>query len=99
VRYPWGAQGKGPTRPKKTFGEIANLFVETDAKQLQRTWDQTERVLKKNCEPWLEKPIGEITRTDAYTRLRAWRSCRYRRPLSPWCRAKGSPASTQPLPL
>jgi hypothetical protein len=41
--------------------------------------------------------MGEITMTDAYALLRAWRSCRYRRLLSPWCRAKGPPASTQRL--
>ena len=53
----------------QTFGEIADLFIENFAKPRQRTWDQTERVLKTTCEAWLEKPIGTITKADAYTLL------------------------------
>jgi hypothetical protein len=53
----------------KNFREVAKLFIENFAKPRQRTWDQTERTLTKSCAAWLDKPIGAIKRTDAYTLL------------------------------
>jgi integrase len=47
-------------------------FIEEYAKPRQRTWDQTERVLKRNCAEWLNRPISEITKNDARTLLRGF---------------------------
>jgi integrase len=66
------SKGDDPRRPKAsadTYGEVADRFVQLYAKPRQRTWDQTERILKRNCAPWLKKPIASITKSDAYDLL------------------------------
>jgi integrase len=49
-----------------TYGAIVDRFIELYAKPRQRTWHNTERALKAWCKPWLNKPINEITKIDAY---------------------------------
>lgn len=66
------AQGIDPREPKKPaptstrYENVVDQFIELYAKPRQRTWDQTQRALKINCKAWLNKPIGQITETDAY---------------------------------
>ncbi len=56
--------------PKKmTFAEVVDLFIKLYAEPTQRTWKQTERVLKKNCAAWLDRPFDEITKADALALL------------------------------
>jgi integrase len=52
-----------------TFGAAVASFIETHAKPRQRTWDQTERILKKHCRAWLDTPITAITKQDAFALL------------------------------
>lgn len=56
--------------PAKTFVAVVDQFIEHYAKPRQRTWDQTQRVLKNNCKVWLKKPIADITPNDIRTLLR-----------------------------
>jgi integrase len=75
-------KGKDPrvstkqSNSKLTYGTVVDQFIEEYAKPRQRTWDQTERVLK-NVEAWLDKPIAEITKHDAYALLKGFRSDGY----------------------
>ena len=48
-----------------TYGQVVERFIEEHAKHEQRTWDQTERVLKSSCAAWWSKPIASITKDDA----------------------------------
>ncbi len=59
-----------PAAPKiQTYAEVVDAFIEKYAKPRQRTWSETRRVLLRNCAAWADRPIGEITRTDAYALL------------------------------
>lgn len=68
----------GPEQPaeekkeKKTFEYVVDQFIEHYAKPRQRTWDQTERILKTNCAPLLKKPITDISKGDIRTLLRGF---------------------------
>jgi integrase len=51
---------------KQTYGAVVDRFIKEYAKPRQRTWDQTERILKKNVPAkWLKRSINEITKKDA----------------------------------
>ena len=66
------SKGEDPRRPKAsplTFGAVVDKFIELYAKPRQRTWNQTERILKRNCASWLTKPISAIIKADAYNLL------------------------------
>jgi len=52
--------------PDTTFREVLDSFIDKYAKPRQRTWKQTERILRVNCADWLAKPIASITEADAY---------------------------------
>jgi hypothetical protein len=71
-------QGFEPPQPGKTeqrsdsYGAIVDRFIELYAKPRQRSWHDTERVLKAWCKPWLDRPINEITKKDAYDLLDAY---------------------------
>ncbi|MBV9751731.1 MAG: integrase arm-type DNA-binding domain-containing protein [Hyphomicrobiales bacterium] len=69
-------RGIDPRRPKprelKLFGDVVAEFIEHYAKARQRTWRQTERVLRVNCAAWLDRPMATITRQDAQTLLRGF---------------------------
>ena len=59
------------TKPS-TYEAIVGRFIEEYAKPRQRTWDQTERVLrgpKKDPHPWLKAQFGQITRAQIKPRL------------------------------
>jgi integrase len=58
-----------PVASKTSYGSVVDRFIEQYAKPRQRTWDQTQRVLKNNCKPWLNRPIDKITKNDAYELL------------------------------
>lgn len=64
-------QGKQPAS-KDSFEAVVDEFIEHYAKPRQRTWDQTERVLKNNCAAWLKRPINDIGKTDARKLLRGF---------------------------
>jgi len=68
--------GVDPRRPRprelRLFGEVVGEFIEHHAKARQRTWRQTERVLRVNCAEWLDRPMATITRQDAQTLLRGF---------------------------
>jgi integrase len=58
-------EGKDPRNPKPnklTFEEAVGQFVDGYCKANQRTWDQTQRILKVNCAPLLDRLIETITR-------------------------------------
>ena len=60
------ASQEANSKPRDTFGAIADLFIEKHAKQQNKTWQKTQYNLKKYVEPcWGEKPIASITRLDA----------------------------------
>ena len=73
------AQGQDPRDVKReqqeaaaearatTYGAVVEQFVEHYAKPRQRTWKETERVLKSL--PWHKRPIGSITKREAYRYL------------------------------
>ena len=65
------AAGEDPRKPSKgtTFADVVDKFIEHYAKPRQRTWDQTESVLK-NCKPLLRKPMDKITKQDVRELLR-----------------------------
>jgi integrase len=64
-------EGDNPVKDKPrptTFGEVADEFIETYCKANQRTWDQTERILKNNCAELAGKKIAILQKPD-YVRL------------------------------
>ncbi|MBV9311727.1 MAG: hypothetical protein JOZ73_12910 [Solirubrobacterales bacterium] len=69
-------RGVDPRRPRprelRLFGEVVGEFIEHYAKARQRTWKQTERVLRVNCADWLDRPMATITRQDAQALLRGF---------------------------
>jgi integrase len=49
----------------EAFDRVAELFVTRYAKQKNRSWQETERILKRYVTPvWGSRPIREITRRD-----------------------------------
>jgi len=52
-----------------TYAAVVDEFVEKYAKPNQRTWQQTQRVLLRNCKEWLDRDIATITKKDALTLL------------------------------
>lgn len=57
-------------KSKPTYEYVVDQFIEHYAKPRQRTWDQTQRVLKNNCAAWLKKPMADIPHKDIRTLLR-----------------------------
>jgi integrase len=57
-------------KSKPTYEYVVDQFIEHYAKPRQRTWDQTQRVLKNNCAAWLKKPIADIPHKDIRKLLR-----------------------------
>jgi integrase len=57
---------------KLAFEALVDLFIEHYAKPRQRTWDQTERVLKSNCRPFLKRPVEAITKVAVRELLRSF---------------------------
>jgi hypothetical protein len=53
-----------PTEPK-LYGEVVDEFIAIYAKVRQRTWVQTERVLKVNTAAWLNRTMSSITKHEA----------------------------------
>src|SRR6476646_3828796 len=66
-----GIDPRKPARDRNTilYEEVVDQFIEHYAKARQRTWDQTQRVLK-NCEPLLGMPIDKISKQDVLPMLR-----------------------------
>jgi integrase len=65
-------QAAAGTTEKPTFAQVVDQFIEHHAKPRQRTWHQTERVLKRNCAAWLDRPFDSITKQDARALLRGY---------------------------
>lgn len=60
---------KNAESQENTFSSVAKNFIELYAKKRNRTWKQTESILKKYVQPqWGDRPISDITRQDV-TRL------------------------------
>jgi len=59
-------------KPKPTFEYVVDQFIEHYAKPQQHTWDQTERILKRNCAGWLKRPIDDIPPSDVRSLLRGF---------------------------
>jgi len=75
------ANGTDPRKPvrdrnKILYEDVVDQFIEHYAKPRQRTWDQTQRVLK-NCEPLLGLPIDKISKQDVRPLLRGFISKGY----------------------
>ncbi len=51
----------------ESYVAVAAEFVEKHAKPRQRTWTETERILKSL--PWGDRPFASISKTDAYKLL------------------------------
>lgn len=61
--------GELPAKPGVvTYGAAVDDFIELYAKPRQRTWDETQRVLK-SLTPWLNRDIATITPPAAYKLL------------------------------
>ena len=56
-----------PTDGPRTFQAVREDFIEKYAKPRQRTWKETERILKSLG--WDDRVFAEITKTDAYDLL------------------------------
>lgn len=69
------AEGRDPREGRTVraprYEDVVTQFIELHAKPRQRSWAQTERILRKNCERWSRKPITAITKRDAYLLLDA----------------------------
>jgi integrase len=71
----WRGQASLGTDPrhekasKETFGHVVERFITDYCKANQRTWPQTERILRVNCEKWWSRPIDAITPKDAHQLL------------------------------
>ena len=69
---------KDPKAAKKKaltlYGEVVDEFIKHYAKPRQRTWDQTERVLKGKvtCEAWLKRPMASISKQEVRSLLRGF---------------------------
>ncbi len=48
------------------FREVVHDFIDKYAKPRQRTWKETDRILRVNCADWLARPIASITEADVY---------------------------------
>jgi hypothetical protein len=70
--------GRDPKAAKKKaltlYGEVVDEFIEHYAKPRQRTWDQTERVLKgrETCGAWLKRPMASVSKQDVRSLLRGF---------------------------
>ncbi len=51
------------------YGQVVDTFIQKYAQPRQRSWRQTECVLKNNCAVWLDRPIVSLTKADAYDLL------------------------------
>lgn len=61
---------RAPNKSKQVlYRAVMDQFIEHYAKPRQRTWDQTQRVLKNTCKPFLNRPFRAITKQDAYELL------------------------------
>ena len=78
----WRALAKDGIDPRKqdgqfvasklTYGALVDRFIENYAKPRQRTWDQTERVLKNNCAIFLNRRIDRIRKQEVRDLLRSF---------------------------
>ena len=48
------------------FRDVVRDFIDKYAKPRQRTWKETDRVLRVTCADWLNRPIASITEADVY---------------------------------
>jgi len=65
-RQPVAAQQPGAV---DSFGYVVGQFVELYCKPNQRTWQDTQRVLTKNCATLLDRRMADITRKELYALL------------------------------
>src|ERR1700730_17134 len=69
-RVPALAAKKGA--PPETFAAVADAFVERHAKQRNRSWSETERIIRRYvAREWGPRPIADITRQDVIRLLDA----------------------------
>jgi integrase len=54
----------------RLYEDVVKEFIEDYAKPKQRGWDRTQRILTKNCAPWLKKEFASINEDDAYALLK-----------------------------
>lgn len=57
-----------------TFGHVVDQFIEKYAKPRQKTWEETQRALRKNCGGWLDRPITSISKSDAYSLIEGYQA-------------------------
>jgi integrase len=53
----------------RTYEQVVDEFVTVHCKPSQRTWRQTEYVLKRHCPAFLNKPFASIAKQDARSAL------------------------------
>lgn len=54
-----------------SYGAVVAEFIDLYAKPRQRSWDDTQRVLTKNCAAWLNRDIASISKKEAQALLDA----------------------------
>ena len=63
------ANGTDPAAPAtveiENFAGLIDSFIELHAKPNQRSWKETERMLRYCCQPWLNRPVQSIGTADA----------------------------------
>ena len=65
------AKGIDPREPEEDaspvllYKDAVALYIEMQAKPRQRSWEQTEAVLLRNCKDWLDRDVRSITIKDA----------------------------------
>jgi integrase len=66
------ADGRDPRAVQTTdmtFEQMVDEFITKRCKPRQRTWDQTERILKHNCADWLKRPVASIMKREVIALL------------------------------
>lgn len=70
-------QGRDPAAEKhaalgaETFGELADLFIEKHAKRHKRSWQDDQRLIKRELSAWKHTKATEIKRSDVRPLLEA----------------------------
>jgi integrase len=64
-----GNDPKGPKKGEKTYEHVVDEYIEGYAKPNQRTWHQTQGVLKRTCAKLLKRPFDAIERSEVMSML------------------------------
>ena len=67
-----GVDPRAPEASMVTYGAVVADFIRLYATPRQRTWQQTERILKSAGDGWINRPISDIAKGHAQKRIDQW---------------------------